>query len=150
MTDVPTRAATPPQLTVAEAAAVLDVSPRTLRYYEELGLLCPARSRGRHRLFRPEDLETVERIKRMQAMGFSLAMIAKVLRYRAYRDDHGRRRLALEDLRTLVEESRRDRERIHDRIVELREELTQATRMAEQLDHDCDLLERSLREREAS
>jgi DNA-binding transcriptional MerR regulator len=136
-------------LTVAEAAARVGVSPRTLRYYEELGFLTPVRTRGGHRLYGESELEVVERIGRMQQVGFSLATIRKVLRYRSYQDESGRRRLALPDLRAIAIEARDDARTLRDRIAELRRELDEVTREAEALDHDIAYFERRIAEEEA-
>ncbi len=137
-------------LSVAEASARLEVSARTLRYYEELGFLTPTRTTGGHRLYGPSELETVERIGRMQAMGFSLATIRKALRYRSYQDETGRPTVALEDLRQLAEEARADAAAVRARIVALRSELEEATHEAEQLEHDVAYLDRRLAERLAA
>jgi DNA-binding transcriptional MerR regulator len=137
-------------LSVAEAAAKLDVSPRTLRYYEELGFLTPPRTVGGHRLYGPADLETVERIGRMQAIGFSLATIRKALRYRSYQDETGRQTVALEDLKQLAADARADAAAMRARIAALRRELDEATHEAEQLEHDVAYLDRRLAERLAA
>jgi len=50
-------------LTVGETARILGVSPSTLRLWENVGLISPARSNGRYRLFSPELLEVLKRIK---------------------------------------------------------------------------------------
>src|SRR5277367_5300100 len=50
-------------LTVGETARVLGVSPSTLRMWENVGLITPARSNGRYRLFTPELLDVLKRIK---------------------------------------------------------------------------------------
>ena len=53
-----TRARTPGArvglLTVSETAGILGVSPSTLRLWENVGLITPARSNGRYRLYSPE------------------------------------------------------------------------------------------------
>jgi DNA-binding transcriptional MerR regulator len=140
--------AQPPLLTVAKLSRQAGLTGRTLRYYEELGLLAPLRSPGGHRLFTPDALETLSRIRSMQALGFSLATIRKVLRYRAYVDEKGRRHLALADLRSLAREARADLERVRARIRHLQCELAQARRSAAQLAHDCAYIEARLRERD--
>jgi len=137
-------------ISVAEAAAQLQVSARTLRYYEELGFLAPARTAGGHRLYGVADLEIIERIGRMQAMGFSLATIRKALRYRSYQDETGRPTVALDDLRQLAEEARADAAAVRARIATLRRELDEATHEAEQLEHDVAYLDRRLAERLAA
>src|SRR4249919_634440 len=50
-------------LTVGETARILGVSPSTLRLWENVGLVSPARSNGRYRLYSPELLEVLKRIK---------------------------------------------------------------------------------------
>jgi MerR family transcriptional regulator, repressor of the yfmOP operon len=131
------------------ASATLGVSPRTLRYYEELGLLQPARTAGGHRLYDEADIETVQRIGRMQAMGFSLGTIRRALRYRSYRDQTGRYRMPLPDLRALTAEARADAAAVRDRIAALQDELDAAQREADGLERDRSFLEARLAEREA-
>jgi DNA-binding transcriptional MerR regulator/quercetin dioxygenase-like cupin family protein len=50
-------------LTVGETARILGVSPSTLRLWENVGLVSPARSHGRYRLYSPELLDVLKRIK---------------------------------------------------------------------------------------
>lgn len=50
-------------LTVGETARILGVSPSTLRLWESIGLVTPARSNGRCRLYTPELLEVLKRFK---------------------------------------------------------------------------------------
>jgi DNA-binding transcriptional MerR regulator/quercetin dioxygenase-like cupin family protein len=50
-------------LTVGETARILGVSPSTLRLWENVGLISPVRSNGRYRLYSPELLEVLKRIK---------------------------------------------------------------------------------------
>jgi len=50
-------------LTVGQAARILGISPSTLRLWENVGLVTPARSSGRFRLYTPELLEVLKRIK---------------------------------------------------------------------------------------
>jgi DNA-binding transcriptional MerR regulator len=50
-------------LTVGETARILGVSPSTLRLWENVGLITPARSNGRYRLYSRELLDVLKRIK---------------------------------------------------------------------------------------
>jgi DNA-binding transcriptional MerR regulator/quercetin dioxygenase-like cupin family protein len=50
-------------LTVGETSRILGVSPSTLRLWENVGLISPARSNGRYRLYGRELLEVLKRIK---------------------------------------------------------------------------------------
>jgi DNA-binding transcriptional MerR regulator/quercetin dioxygenase-like cupin family protein len=50
-------------LTVGQTARIVGVSTSTLRLWESVGLISPARSTGKYRLFNPEMLELLKRIK---------------------------------------------------------------------------------------
>lgn len=50
-------------LTVGQTARILGISPSTLRLWENVGLVTPARSSGRFRLYTPELLDVLKRIK---------------------------------------------------------------------------------------
>ena len=50
-------------LTVGQTARILGVSASTLRLWENVGLISPARSNGRYRLYSPELLTVLKRIK---------------------------------------------------------------------------------------
>jgi DNA-binding transcriptional MerR regulator/quercetin dioxygenase-like cupin family protein len=50
-------------LSVGETARILGISPSTLRLWENVGLITPARGNGRYRLYSPELLEVLKRIK---------------------------------------------------------------------------------------
>ena len=75
-------------LRIQEAAAEVGLTARSVRYYEELGLLRPAaRSEGDYRLFDESDLERLRFIKGLRdEAGFSLAEIAQLLEDEAARE----------------------------------------------------------------
>ena len=50
-------------LTVGQTARILGISASTLRLWENVGLISPARSAGKYRLYNPELLEVLKRIK---------------------------------------------------------------------------------------
>jgi len=50
-------------LTVGQTARILGISPSTLRLWENIGLVSPARSSRRYRLYSPDLLEALKRIK---------------------------------------------------------------------------------------
>jgi DNA-binding transcriptional MerR regulator len=68
-------------VSIGQAAEQAGVTTRTLRYYEQLGLLTPAaRSVGGARRYAPEDVERVARIRRLQELlGQDLEQIRRVL-----------------------------------------------------------------------
>ena len=78
--DAPT-AMVAPLLRIQEVAADVGLTTRTIRYYEELGLLKPAaRSEGSYRLFDTDDLERLRFIKGLRDdAGFSLTEIGQLL-----------------------------------------------------------------------
>jgi DNA-binding transcriptional MerR regulator len=87
--DPTTDAPAAPLLRIQEVSAALGLTTRTLRYYEELGLLKPAaRSEGAYRLYDEDDLERLRFIKGLRDdAGFSLAEIGQLLE-----DDEARSR----------------------------------------------------------
>ena len=68
-------------LRIGEVARRAGVSTRTLRYYQELGLLDPSgHSPGGNRRYSEDDLARVQRIRELQlVMGFPLERIGDVL-----------------------------------------------------------------------
>ena len=73
---------------IQEAAAEVGLTPRSVRYYEELGLLRPAaRSEGDYRLYDDTELERLRFIKGLRDdAGFSLAEIAQLMEDDAARE----------------------------------------------------------------
>jgi DNA-binding transcriptional MerR regulator len=71
-------------LKIGEVAAESGLSVKTIRYYDDIGLLWPTvdRSRSGYRLFAPEVLTRLAFIKRAQGLGLSLAEIAEILKIR--------------------------------------------------------------------
>lgn len=72
--------AQPPPIVVSitELTREFGVSTRTLRFYEEEGLLAPLR-RGRTRLYRPSDRTRLKLILRGKRLGFSLSDIREII-----------------------------------------------------------------------
>jgi MerR family transcriptional regulator, repressor of the yfmOP operon len=70
-----------PYLQIGEVAERTGVTQRTLRFYEEKGLLKPpTRMEGGFRLYSEADVQRVEAIKRLQQhLGFSLAEIKEMV-----------------------------------------------------------------------
>ena len=65
---------------IEQVAARTGLTKRTLRYYEEIGLLPPpTRTEGNYRLYSEADIVQLERIKRLRdLLGFSLAEIREI------------------------------------------------------------------------
>lgn len=60
-----------PTRTIGDLASSFDVTPRTLRHYEEIGLLAPLR-RGSTRLYTERDVSRLKLILRGKRLGFAL------------------------------------------------------------------------------
>ncbi len=67
--------------TIEQVATRTGLTKRTLRYYEEMGLLRPTdRTEGNYRRYSEADIERLERIKKLRdLLGFSLNDIRKLL-----------------------------------------------------------------------
>ncbi len=118
--------------TITELTREFDISTRTIRFYEDEGLIAPIR-RGRTRLFRHSDRHLLKMILRGKRLGFSIAEIREIMgMYRTPPGEAGQLRTIIRkvsDRRAELEQKRRD-------IEDLLSELDQAeeaclTRMAE-------------------
>ena len=100
---------------IGEAAERTGLTQRTIRYYEELGLLAPpGRTQGDFRLFSESDITRLQEISRLKhLLGFTLAEIKKIVdgeevlgelrsRYRAT-EDAGQRLALLDDALRLTD-----------------------------------------------
>ncbi len=73
--------------TIGELARDFDVTTRTIRFYEDQGLLSPKR-RGQTRIYSPADRTTLKLILRGKRLGFSLAESRELIfMYRPARDN---------------------------------------------------------------
>ena len=88
-----------PLLRIQEVAAMLGLTTRTIRYYEEVGLLAPAaRSDGDYRLYDASDLDRLRFIRDLRDdAGFSLAQIRQLLEDEAARERNRARLRATTD-----------------------------------------------------
>ena len=61
-------------LKIGELAHLTEMSPRTIRYYQEIGLLHPVkRIEGGKRVFSEDDLQRLKFIKRLKHLGLTLS-----------------------------------------------------------------------------
>ena len=100
MTTTPTRASDDPRLLrIQEVAAEVGLTTRSIRYYEEVGLLEPAaRSEGAYRLYDESDIERLRFIRGLRDdAGFSIAQIGQLLEDEAARERNRERFRATED-----------------------------------------------------
>lgn len=72
-------------MTIGEAASRSGMPRKTIRFYEEIGLIKPAeRSANQYRAYREKDVHTLRFIHRARGLGFSLKDIQALLSL--YRD----------------------------------------------------------------
>ncbi|MBU2552566.1 MAG: MerR family transcriptional regulator [Proteobacteria bacterium] len=64
---------------ISELAAEFSISTRTIRYYEEKGLLDPCRSPGNYRLYTRRDRTRLKLILRGKQFGVSLDEVAELI-----------------------------------------------------------------------
>jgi MerR family transcriptional regulator/heat shock protein HspR len=70
-----------PLYMIGIAAQLCNVHPQTLRQYERLGLVVPARVGAKNRLYSERDIQRVRRIQRLtQGLGVNLAGVEIILR----------------------------------------------------------------------
>jgi DNA-binding transcriptional MerR regulator len=118
--------------TITELTREFDISTRTIRFYEDEGLIAPIR-RGRTRLFRQSDRQLLKMILRGKRLGFSIAEIREIMQmYKTPPGEAGQLRAIVRR----VSEKRRELEQKRHDIDELLAELDNAeeaclTRMAE-------------------
>lgn len=97
---------------IGEAATHSGVSAKTIRYYEEIGLILPAgRAQNGYRIYSPEDVQSLRFISRARGLGFSVDDCADLLAL--YRD----RQRSSADVKSIAQ---RNIGRIRQKIDELR------------------------------
>jgi len=132
-------------MTVRQAAARLGVTPRTLKYYEEFGLVAPSRSAGRYRLYAPADLDKLGRVLRMRSLGLSLTAITAMLQQPLEAPaDGGGPRFSPSSLKALKATLTAQADMLDSRVAQVRRELKEAAAMQAQLRRDIDYVERRL------
>ena len=106
---------------IAELARELDVTTRTIRFYEAEGLIQPTR-RGQHRIFAPRDRVRLKLILRGKRLGFSLGEIREIIDlYDSAPGEAGQLRFFLDKIRGRRAALERQRADIADTLRELAE-----------------------------
>jgi DNA-binding transcriptional MerR regulator len=105
--------------TITELTREFGVSTRTLRFYEDEGLIHPER-RGRTRLFRTSDRRLIQEILRGRRIGFTIAEIREIIQ--VYKDppgEAGQLRLMMKRVEEKREELNQKRRDIDETLEEL-------------------------------
>jgi DNA-binding transcriptional MerR regulator len=108
-------AAASPSFSITDLAREFDVTTRTIRFYEDEGLIAPAR-RGQTRIFSARDRVRLKLILRGKRLGFSLDEIREIIdlydaepgeegQLRHFLAKIGERRAALEQQRADIAET---------------------------------------------
>jgi DNA-binding transcriptional MerR regulator len=65
--------------TISELAAEFEISTRTIRFYEEKGLISPGRTPGGHRVYNKRNRARLKLILRGKRFGYSLEEISEMI-----------------------------------------------------------------------
>jgi len=65
--------------TISQLADEFDISTRTIRFYEEKGLIAPRRSKGNQRIYSRRDRARLKLILRGKRFGYSLDEISEMM-----------------------------------------------------------------------
>ena len=123
---------------ISEVCEQTGLSPRTVRYYEEIGLLPGVRRRaGGRRIYDGDALERLGFISRLKALGLSLAEIGELNAVYAI---GGSTRAMLRKLGDLLEAQLEDVDRRMGELADLRSELIQYKRHVEERVSDVEAL----------
>ncbi|WP_245886816.1 MerR family transcriptional regulator [Kineococcus xinjiangensis] len=121
----------PDRMQIGEVAERLGLSLRTIRYYDEMGLVTPsARTPGGFRLYTELDLYRLFVIKRMKPLGFSLEEMRELLTTLDALDGRLEAGATREEL---LERLAAFREAADKRVEELRRRLMMAEEFAQRL-----------------
>ena len=104
---------------ITELTREFDVSTRTLRFYEDEGLIAPVR-RGRTRLFRPTDRHLIKQILRGKRLGFSINEIREIVQmYKEPPGEVGQLKLMIKRIEEKREDLRQKRRDLEETLNEL-------------------------------
>jgi DNA-binding transcriptional MerR regulator len=104
---------------ITELTREFDVSTRTLRFYEDEGLVQPVR-RGRTRLFRPSDRHLIRQIMRGKRLGFSINEIREIIQmYKEPPGEVGQLKLMIKRIEEKREDLRQKRRDLEETLAEL-------------------------------
>ena len=104
---------------ITELTREFGVSTRTLRFYEDEGLIHPER-RGRTRLYRTADRHLIQEILRGRRIGFTIAEIREIIQvYKEPPGESGQLKLLMKRVEEKRNDLRQKRKDIDDTLTEL-------------------------------
>ncbi len=105
--------------TITELTREFGISTRTIRFYEDEGLVEPVR-RGRTRLFKPADRHLIKQIIRGRRLGFSIAEIRQIIQmYKEPPGEVGQLQLMIDRIKDKREQLRQKRRDLEETLAEL-------------------------------
>jgi DNA-binding transcriptional MerR regulator len=104
---------------IGNLSKLANVSRKTIRLYEEMGLLPVPKRKGKYRVYEPKDVEVIQTIKCAQSLGFKLNELTGV----------ALPQLDVERINVLIEQKRRS---LQNQV----EEAKVKDKLLEQLQHD--------------
>jgi len=120
-------------MTIREMCDMFDVTPRTLRFYEQKELLFPVRE-GQKRLFTRRDRARLKLILRGKRFGFSLEEIRQLLDlYDMGDQQHTQIARTYEIAQQRLDDLQKQRDELDAAINDLRDQLAWGERMLQQL-----------------
>ncbi|MEV0017554.1 MerR family transcriptional regulator [Streptomyces tendae] len=115
---------------IGEVASRTELSLRTIRHYEETGLVVPsARSQGGFRLYTEADVARLMVVRRMKPLGFTLDEMRALLEA-TDRLDRGDQQLSADEREQLLERVRGFERAARQRVADLRTQLARAEEFA--------------------
>lgn len=123
-------------MNIGEAAALASLPPKTIRYYEEIDLIHPARAGNGYRDYTETDIHRLQFLQRARSLGFTIEECRMLLSL--YEDEHR----ASADVRAVAMEKIGEVDR---KIAELRSMKATLTRLVDSCHGDarpdCPILE---------
>ncbi|EOL41722.1 hypothetical protein RV11_GL002756 [Enterococcus phoeniculicola] len=121
-------------MNISKAAALYEVTPATLRYYEQQGLIPPVkRKKSGIRDYSVEDLNWIEFVKCMRNSGLSIGALSKYMTLYSKGDSslEARKDILVDEYEKLVEKQRQLTEtvaRLNDKIKNYEVKIHQSTK----------------------
>ncbi|WP_102261366.1 MerR family transcriptional regulator [Mesobacillus jeotgali] len=106
---------------ISDLAEEFGVTTRTIRYYEELGLLKPSRTEGGRRIYSGSDLARLKLVLRGKRFGFSLEEIKEMV-------------LLFDEDRTGEKQLKRTIEYGEEKLVEVNERIAELVEIKEEIE----------------
>ena len=122
-------------MNIKDVSAATGLPAKTIRYYEDIGLIAPQRGTNGYRVFSPNDVHKLAFLARARSLGFPVESCRSLL---ALYDDKGR---ASADVKAIAEKHLSEIDRKVDELTTMRETLSVLVRSCAGDDRpDCPIL----------